>query len=278
MIRPENRLMPGYPFILNLRIGTFVPAMQCPHPGKGSWTRTWLLTYIRRIMSGTDLPPQDSTIAVRHWLDRHRAGDESARKELLEISMRRLRLLARTILSDIPAVRRYEETDDLLQNSLVRLWRCLAETRPETPVDYFRLAACLIRRELIDLSRRHLGSRPFVQAESEIETRNPAGQEPVYVPSDDTFDPQKLSQWTEFHEYVDRLDEAERDLFDLLWYQGLTMNETSELLDIPLRSLGRRWKLARVRLYRDLLAGPDDLPPGADGPFAAAPEDHSRPE
>ena len=81
---------------------------------------------------------------------------------------------------------------------------------------------------------------------------------PVSAANDDTLDPQKLSQWTEFHEYVERLAEEDRALFDLLWYQGLTMADASELLCIPLRTLGRRWKTVRVRLYRDLLCDSAD--------------------
>jgi RNA polymerase sigma-70 factor (ECF subfamily) len=77
------------------------------------------------------------------------------------------------------------------------------------------------------------------------------------------LNPAALSQWTEFHEYIEKLPEDERALFDLLWYQGLTMADVSTLLDIPLRTLGRRWKLVRVRLYRDLLATPDDKVPPA---------------
>ncbi len=181
-----------------------------------------------------------------------------ARQELLEISMRRLRLLARRILTDIPAVRHFEETDDLLQNSVVRLWKYLSEHQPGTPVDYFRLAACMIRRELIDLSRRHFGHpvnrHESTNSMSEEDSVSPL--RPAMGAVDDTLDPEKLSQWTEFHEYVERLSEDDRSLFDLLWYQGLTMAETSELLAVPLRTLGRRWKLVRVRLYRDLLSEP----------------------
>ena len=137
----------------------------------------------------------DSMIAVRHWLERHQAGDDSARRELLEISMRRLRLLAHRILDDIPSVRRFEDTDDLLQNSVVRLWKYLAERQPETPVDYFRLAACLIRRELIDLSRHHFGQRhSTVNFESPSSASDQAVGHPGHREShDDSSDPQKLS-------------------------------------------------------------------------------------
>ncbi len=202
----------------------------------------------------------ESTLAVRHWLERHKAGDALARQELLDISMRRLRLLARRILADIPTVRQFEETDDLLQNSVVRLWKYLSDHQPETPVDYFRLAACMIRRELIDLSRRHFGHRVnnhhSTSSMSEVDSAGTFRQ-PI-IDGDDTLDPEKLSQWTEFHEYVEKLPEDDRSLFDLLWYQGLTMAETSELLAVPLRTLGRRWKLVRVRLYRDLLSEPGE--------------------
>jgi len=171
--------------------------------------------------------------------------------------MRRLRLLAHKILDDIPSVRRFEDTDDLLQNSVVRLWKYLAERQPETPVDYFRLAACLIRRELIDLSRHHFGQRnsPVIFESPSSASDESVGQPRHRESNEDSSDPQKLSQWTEFHEYVEKLPEEDRSLFDLLWYQGLTMSETSELLGLPLRSLGRCWKSVRIRLYRDL-AGP----------------------
>lgn len=142
----------------------------------------------------------------------------------------------------------------------MRLWKYLAERQPETPIDYFRLAACLIRRELIDLSRHHFG-----QCHSTVVFESPscASDQPVGPPGhreshDDSSDPQKLSQWTEFHEYVEKLPEDDRSLFDLLWYQGLTMNETSELLGLPLRSLRRHWKTVRIRLYRDPLMDPVD--------------------
>jgi RNA polymerase sigma factor (sigma-70 family) len=202
----------------------------------------------------------ESTLAVRHWLERHKAGDDSARQELLEISMRRLRLLARRILTDIPALRNFEETDDLLQNSLVRLWKYLTSHQPETPIDYFRIAACLIRRELIDLSRHYWGHRTGSASgdtnDSSLGDSVSAAHRPT-TSSGDTYDPQTLCQWTEFHEYVEKLSDEDRSLFDMLWYQGLTMAETSELLSIPLRTLGRRWKMVRIKLYRDLWSEPD---------------------
>lgn len=202
------------------------------------------------------MEPTESTLAVQHWLELHLAGDEAARNALIEVSMRRLRLLARQILTDIPSVREFEETDDLLQNALLRLWKCLAETKPATPIDYYRLAACLIRRELIDLSRRHASHPANATRRAGDSSRGElvvAHNQAAFSPPDDTFDPQRLIQWTEFHEYVEKLPDGERSLFDLIWYQGLSLPEASGLLNIPERTLRRQWNAARVKLGTELL-------------------------
>ena len=95
--------------------------------------------------------------------------------------------------------------------------------------------------------------RPWLSSVGESAV--PVGRQ--FLANDDTFDPQKLSQWTEFHEYVETLPEEDRSLFDLFWYQGLSMEQSSQLMGIPLRTLGRRWKMARVKLYRELLSDAD---------------------
>ena len=52
---------------------------------------------------------------------------------------------------------------------------------------------------------------------------------------------------------VEIVDE-ERELCDLLWYQGLTQPEAAALLDVPERTLKRRWQTVRLKLI-DLLEG-----------------------
>jgi RNA polymerase sigma-70 factor (ECF subfamily) len=60
--------------------------------------------------------------------------------------------------------------------------------------------------------------------------------------------------WCDFHEAVAALPEAERELCDLLWYQGVTQPEAARLLDVPERTLKRRWQAVRLKLF-DLLEG-----------------------
>src|SRR5262245_62623942 len=101
--------------------------------------------------------PASQTVQIQAWLDRLRGGDESARCELLGCACERLRNLARKMLRGYPNVRRWEQTDDVLQTAVIRLHRALQQVPVQTSLDFFRLAALNIRRELLDLARHYYG-------------------------------------------------------------------------------------------------------------------------
>jgi RNA polymerase sigma-70 factor (ECF subfamily) len=187
---------------------------------------------------------QDTTL--QHWLDRHRAGDPAAANELIRHSQERLRLLTRQMLRGFPALRQWEDTSDVFQNVLCRLDRALREVPLTSPADLLCLSAALIRRELIDLSRHHFGP------EGEGRHRQPPGQAAAVAaapePADSSDDPYHLALWGEFHGYIAALDAPERQLFELLYYQGLTQPEAAALLGVTERTLRRRWQGARLRL------------------------------
>jgi RNA polymerase sigma-70 factor (ECF subfamily) len=197
----------------------------------------------------------DRTTLIQRRLDRLKAGDEAACGELLGVVYERLERLARKMLQDYPGVARWEETEDVLQNAVVRLARALKTTSPPTVQDFFRLAAALIRRELIDLARHHQG-RGDKNARRGIEGSIEGGSDPR-LPAESTHEPARLAAWSEFHQRVERLDEQDRALFDLLWYQGLEKAEVAKVLGITERTVNRRWVAARMKLM-DLLG--DQLP------------------
>src|SRR5947209_20380976 len=85
---------------------------------------------------------------IQRCIDRMRSGELSAHNELLTHAGERLTRLTRKMLRDFPGVHRWEETDDVLQNSFLRLSRALGELQLPTVADFFRLAAVQIRREL----------------------------------------------------------------------------------------------------------------------------------
>ena len=91
------------------------------------------------------------------WIDRLQAGDPMARDQLLGHACERLRRLTRKMLKDFARVKRWELTDDVLQNALLRLWAALGQVTPHSARDFYTLAALQIRRELIDLTRQYYG-------------------------------------------------------------------------------------------------------------------------
>jgi RNA polymerase sigma-70 factor (ECF subfamily) len=196
----------------------------------------------------------DRSTVIQAFVDRLRRGDDSARAALLDCACDRLTKLARRMLRGYPAVRRWEQTDDVLQNALVRLDRALKAVTPATTRDFFRLAASQIRRELIDLARRYrgpegLGAHHSTQPGMAQSDRSAA----IFrEPSDTTHDPGRLAAWTEFHRQIDTLAEDDRELFDLLWYQGLTQPEAAAVLGVSERTVSRRWIAARLRLEEAL--------------------------
>ncbi len=99
-------------------------------------------------------PSQDSIALLVSHLGN---GDPRTIEKLLERSYTRLQQLTRLMLRDFPAVRRWEETDDVWQSAAIRFQQALAETEPESPRHFFRLAGRYIRRTLIDLARKHNG-------------------------------------------------------------------------------------------------------------------------
>jgi RNA polymerase sigma-70 factor (ECF subfamily) len=180
----------------------------------------------------------DTTAELGALLERLRAGDAAARDLLIARASGRLRRLSRRLLGDFGRLRRYEDTDDVLQSAVLRLLRALRDAPPDSVPHFFRLAAVQIRRELLDLARRYRAQdRPTPDGADRGTT---------------TFEPGRLARWTEFHTAAGRLPEEERAVFDLLWYQGLPQAEAAALLGVSVPTVKRRWLAARLKL-RDLL-------------------------
>jgi RNA polymerase sigma-70 factor (ECF subfamily) len=200
------------------------------------------------------------TIQIQRLLDRLQLGDEAARTELINCACARLEQLTHKMLRNWERVHRWEQTCDVMQSALMRLYRSLAEARPARPLDFFRLAALNIRRELHDLAKHYYGPRGvganYATAAWNVTADNDSAQ-PAYEAVDGDEDPANLAAWTEFHAQVGGLPDEEREVFDLLWYQELSQVEAAALLSISERTLKRRWASARLRLH-ELLAG--DLP------------------
>jgi RNA polymerase sigma-70 factor (ECF subfamily) len=197
--------------------------------------------------------PQPSTGRTTLLLRRLRKGDDDARNQLLDHASKKLRRRARQMLRNYPGVRRWEQTDDVLQKALFRLHQALATVPLDSPRHFWNLGAVNLQWALIDLARRYraVAAAVLYTAEGD-ETDNrrlPFAERP-----DRTLEPASLDDWTEFHLAAQSLPEEEREVFHLLWYLELTQQEAAELLGISLSTLGRRWRSATVMLF-DALGG-----------------------
>ena len=193
------------------------------------------------------------TSHLRHCLERLRQGDRTANQDLLEAVSERLRSLAHVMLRDYPRVKRWEQTADVLQNALIRLHRALQTVAPPSPRDFFRLATLQIRRELLDLARHYYGPEGIGAHQKSVGIAS-GGPASAHAPADVSLDPGRLALWSEFHEQVELLPPEDRDVFDLLWYQGLGHTEAAELLGVCARTIKRRWQSACLKLH-DALQG-----------------------
>jgi RNA polymerase sigma-70 factor (ECF subfamily) len=184
-----------------------------------------------------------SSTQLQRLLDRLHAGDDSARDVLVQHSVERFRALARRMFRRQSDLRRLDETDDVLQKALVRLHRALATVRPPDVRAFVGLAARQIRWVLHDLAgqARRLTNATDLLAEQE----EPVA--PVGEPSD-------VVEWAEFHKRIESLPDEEREMFDLLLYEGMSQPEAAALLQTSLRTVKRRWQSARLKL-RDALRG-----------------------
>jgi RNA polymerase sigma factor (TIGR02999 family) len=196
----------------------------------------------------------DQTKQLEQLLERMRNGDSAARNELVGLAYERLRLLARKMFHhDFPRLGNLHETDSILHQAVLRLFRALQEVQPPSVHDFLTFSAAQIRRVLQDMARQQdrrgrkmdewNASGPALAAHQDLE--------------DTTLDPSQLAQWSEFHQKVRELPDEEREVVDLYWYQGLTQAETARILGIHEKAVSRRWIRARLKLSEWL---PDERP------------------
>src|SRR5512139_2169374 len=99
--------------------------------GRGKWL-------IRRVGSGfSDLfttsramPMADTKL--HNLIEMAATGEAAARAALLDHACERLAKLTRKMLNGYPSLRRWEQTDDVLQNAMLRLHRAMENVEVES--------------------------------------------------------------------------------------------------------------------------------------------------
>src|SRR5262249_20205959 len=156
------------------------------------------------------------------------AGDSTAYDDLVRRTEDRLRQLVHRMLSHYPAVRRWDETQDVLQASLIRLFVDLRDKqkRPPSVRDFFNLASSRIRSVLKAMHRHYQGREGMGR---HVVSRK---KQPAEGRADDAPAAAELERWAAFHEAVERLDAIEREVVSLIFYHGWTQAEVAQLLQV----------------------------------------------
>jgi RNA polymerase sigma-70 factor (ECF subfamily) len=185
------------------------------------------------------------TTQLHRYLDGLRDGDNAACDELLRATCVQLERLARKMLRGFPNVRRHTETDDVLQNALLRLLRSLQTIHPPSMGDFYNLAAAMMRSELLDLARHYARVNRHEVAALDLADTDGAGP----VAPAETEDVAELERWERFHEGWESLPPEERELVGLVFYHGWTQEQAAELFGVSVRTVQRRWQSALVKLH-----------------------------
>lgn len=190
---------------------------------------------------------------LQSLVDAIRAGEPGARELLLDHACDRLLVLTRRMFHGRPGIRRWEQTDDVFQNAMVRLHRALQTTEIQSVRHFLNLAAVQIRRELTDLGRKHFGPRGIgLNHHTDHQPSDERGGTLHAIEAE----PTDVVEWTRFHESVEGLPADEREVFGMLYYEGVSQQDAATILGCSVRTVRRRWNDAKIRLHGILTDGP----------------------
>jgi len=193
-----------------------------------------------------------NTQQLRIWINLIQAGDPNARNDLLKGVCERLEHLARKMLRRFPNVHRWADTDDVMQNALMRLLHGLQQMPPPGSMrEFYALAAQQLRWELLDLARHYASCKGpgglQLGLSPDEDSENPGAE-----PSAPGEDPAEVESWCRFHKEVDRLPPEEREIVGLIFYHGWKQADVADLFQITERTVRRRWATAMEKLQHVL--------------------------
>jgi RNA polymerase sigma factor (sigma-70 family) len=192
-----------------------------------------------------------TTAAIQRYLS-DLNGDQPAEpivRALLDRSARRLELLCANLLHHdyrrltLPPLNLQPE--ELLSAVVERMLKAMRTVRPQTVRGFFALVNQHMRWELNDLARR-LDKTPATVELQEATVAAPAN-------SDSRLKPEGCRML----EAIDSLPEDEREAFDLVRIQGLTLNEAADVIGVSVSTVQRRVSRSLLLLTKQL----DDLRP-----------------
>lgn len=167
----------------------------------------------------------DETLQIETSIARLNSGDASVRGELLNVACTRLMQLTAEIKQEFDQADKAasKNLDDVFAGVSTRLYEALHDVSIRDERHFHQLAARQIRLELIDLC-------------SQVEL------------ADDS----ELGSLIRFHRAVDDLPAELREVFELVWYHDLSIDEAARVTQQSESELRRLWRAARLGLHERL--------------------------
>ena len=198
-------------------------------------------------MSGLAKVLADDLAALQH-------GDPDALNRLIAACQVQIEHLARRQLRNHPEFRDgFNDTDDIVQEASVSLFKALQHLQPESEQHLFNLAAMQVRRRIIDLTRKFRGPQSPVALRATNVVRHADGD---IVRSEQAAAaataPSLLDDWEGFHQVVDSLPEKLQTTFSMRFYLGAKPTDIAQTLGCDVRTVRRYWSAAKEEIHRKL--------------------------
>jgi len=185
-------------------------------------------------------PPQDDFLLVERVL----AGDRRAFESLVRRHERRVFRVTLAVLGNV------EDAEEAMQDTFVKAFRHLGQFRKEA-----RFSTWLTRiavNQAIEKRNARKNYVPLVEAETTDTPITPKRYEPWRSNPEELYGKQEMHRMVE--EAIQSLPEIYREAFVLRDVEGLTAEETADVLGITVPALKSRLLRARL-LMREKLAG-----------------------
>ncbi len=171
-------------------------------------------------------------------------GEQGAAERLMPLIYDELRQVARGYLRRERADHTLQATG-LVHEAYLRLVDQTA-TSWQNRAQFFGVAACVMRRLLVDHARRHRAEKRGGDWEKvEFDDALAAG-----LPR--SLD---LVALDEALQELARVDPRQSQVVELRFFGGLTTEEAGEVLEVSPRTIKREWRRARAWLYREIMRG-----------------------
>jgi RNA polymerase sigma-70 factor (ECF subfamily) len=166
-------------------------------------------------------------------------GDAKALRDVMPLVYRDLRLIARRHLGRVPA--QGVQSGTLAHEAYLKLIHARG-IRCNNRAHFFALCSQMIRRILVDHSRKHASAK-----------RGGAMQ----VPLDEALLGSKargveVEALDEALIALTKIDPRKGRVVELRFFGGLSVEETAEVLEISEETVTRDWRVAKTWLYREL--------------------------